>query len=100
MLFSKKKIIKKEENTNITPSKKKRKKKVKKIDYKNTTRVYHVSKRNSDGKWIVKYAGGEKVIKAFDNKIDAEQYTKKMAKNQGGKMLIHASKGKSKGRIL
>lgn len=63
------------------------------------TKVYHVSKRASDGKWTVKFAGGEKVIKVFDTKAEAEAYTKKMAENQGGVMLTHASKGKNKGKI-
>lgn len=63
------------------------------------TRVYHVVKRKEDNKWAVKFAGGEKVIKLFDTKVEAEAYTKKMAENQGGVMLTHASKGKSKGRI-
>lgn len=66
---------------------------------KEQTRVYHVAKRAEDGKWAVKFAGGEKVIKLFDTKAEAEEYTKKMAENQGGVMLTHASKGKSKGRI-
>ena len=63
------------------------------------TKVYHVNKRASDGKWTVKFAGGEKVIKVFDTKAEAEAYTKKMAENQGGVMLTHASKGKNKGKI-
>ena len=46
------------------------------------TKVYHVNKRASDGKWTVKFAGGEKVIKVFDTKAEAEAYTKKMAENQ------------------
>ena len=61
-------------------------------------RVYHVAKR-SDGKWAVKFAGGEKVIKLFDTQVEALEYTKKMTKNQGGAMLVHNSKGKNKGRI-
>ena len=32
---------------------------------KDGTRVYHVAKRD-DGKWAVKFAGGDKVIKLFD----------------------------------
>ena len=32
------------------------------------TKVYHVGKRASDGKWTVKFAGGEKVIKTFATK--------------------------------
>ena len=31
------------------------------------TKVYHISKR-SDGKWAIKFAGGEKVIKTFAKK--------------------------------
>ena len=66
---------------------------------KEATRVYHVVKRKEDGKWAVKYAGGEKAIKLFNTKAEAEAYTKTMAENQGGVMLTHASKGKSKGKI-
>lgn len=61
-------------------------------------RVYHVAKRE-DGMWQVKYAGGEKAIKLFKTKAEAEEYTKKMAENQGGVMLSHNSKGANKGRI-
>lgn len=63
-----------------------------------STRVYHVSKRE-DGKWAVKFAGGEKAIKLFDTQAEAKEYTKKMAENQGGAMLIHNSKGANKGKI-
>ena len=65
---------------------------------KDGTRVYHVAKRE-DGKWAVKYAGGEKVIKLFATKVEAETFTKQMAKNQDGKMLVHNSKGANKGKI-
>ena len=66
---------------------------------KEATRVYHVSKRKEDGKWAVKFTGGEKAIKLFDTQKEALDYTKKMAANQDGVMLVHASKGKNKGRI-
>ena len=66
---------------------------------KPTHRNYHVSKRAEDGKWTVKFAGGEKVIKLFDTQKEALEYTKKMAENQGGVVLVHASKGANKGRI-
>ncbi len=62
-------------------------------------RVYHVSKRESDGMWQVKYAGGEKAIKLFKTKVEAVEYTQKMAENQGGVMLKHNSKGANKGQI-
>ena len=65
---------------------------------KDGTRVYHVAKRE-DGKWAVKFAGGDKVIKLFDTQKEALEYTKKMAANQGGTVLVHASKGAQKGKI-
>ena len=66
---------------------------------KDNMRVYHVSKRAEDGKWVVKFAGGEKVIKTFATKAEAEAYSEQMAENQGGIVLTHASKGKNKGKI-
>ena len=66
---------------------------------KDATRVYHVSKRKEDGKWVVKFTGGEKVIKTFTTQKEALEFTKKMAEKQDGVMLVHASKGKNKGRI-
>lgn len=65
---------------------------------KEATRTYHLVKR-SDGKWEVKYAGGQKAIKLFDTQKEAIEYSKKMAENQGGSMLVHNSKGANKGRI-
>ena len=65
---------------------------------KDGTRVYHVAKRE-DGKWAVKFAGGDKAIKLFDAQKEALEYTKQMAKNQDGKMLVHNSKGANKGKI-
>ena len=65
------------------------------VDFRN----YHVNKRKEDGKWTVKFAGGEKVIKLFDTQKEALEYTKKMAANQGGTVLVHASKGAQKGKI-
>ena len=61
-------------------------------------RVYHVSKRE-DGKWQVKFAGGEKAIKLFKTQKEALDYSKEMSKNQKGALLVHNSKGKNKGRI-
>lgn len=61
-------------------------------------RVYHVVKR-SDGKWEVKFAGGEKAIKLFDRQDEAIVYSRKMSQAQKGVMLVHNSRGKNKGRI-
>lgn len=68
------------------------------VKEKEGKRVYHVSKR-PDGKWAVKFAGGEKAIKLFKTQAEAISYTEKMADNQGGVTLVHNSKGKNKGRI-
>ena len=62
-------------------------------------KMYHVSKRTSDNKWTVKYAGGEKVIKLFDTKVEALEYANKLAENNEGGVQFHASKGKYKGKI-
>ena len=61
-------------------------------------RTYHLVKR-ADGKWEVKFAGGQKAIKLFDTQKEALEYSKKMAENQDGKVLVHNSKGANKGRI-
>ena len=61
-------------------------------------RTYHLVKRD-DGKWEVKFAGGQKAIKLFNTQKEALEYSKKMAENQDGKVLVHNSKGANKGRI-
>ncbi|MCR5349310.1 MAG: DUF2188 domain-containing protein [Bacilli bacterium] len=62
-------------------------------------KVYHVSKRAEDGKWVIKFAGGEKVIKTFPTKEAALAYADQLAANQGGTVLFHASKGAKAGKI-
>ena len=82
---------KKEPVKKAKPSKEEEKKEV-------NYRTYHLVKRD-DGKWEVKYAGGQKAIKLFDTQKEALEYSKKMAENQGGTVLVHNSKGENKGRI-
>ena len=62
------------------------------------TKVYHVSKRESDQKWQVFIRGSDKVIKLFNTIVEAEEYCEKMAKNQGATLLVHNSKGANKGK--
>ncbi len=64
------------------------------------TKVYHVNKRLLDKKWTIKFAKGKKVIKIFNTKEEAVEYANKLAENQGGTVLVHASKGKNKGKIM
>ena len=80
------------------PAKKVTKKPTKKAVASESKRVYHVVKRE-DGKWEVKFAGGEKAIKLFDRQDEAIVYSRKMSKSQKGAMLVHNSRGKNKGRI-
>lgn len=62
-------------------------------------KIYHVNKRAEDSKWTIKFAGGDKVIKLFNTKEEAMAYAKQLADNQGGTVLVHASKGVNKGKI-
>ena len=60
-------------------------------------KVYHVKK--VDGKWEIILKDGLKVIKTFDTKAEALEYANNLAKSQNGTVLVHASKGKNKGRF-
>lgn len=95
-----KKSAKKEAPKKAAPKKEAPKKAApkKEAPKKDATRTYHLVKR-ADGKWEVKFAGGQKAIKLFNTQKEAIEYSKKMADNQGGSMLVHNSKGANKGRI-
>ena len=97
---AKKKVEKKPAKKKEAPKKEAKKPVVKKVlpEPKEPTRTYHLVKRK-DGKWEVKFAGGQKAIKLFNTQKEAIEYSKVMAKNQGGSMLVHNSKGENKGRI-
>ena len=64
-----------------------------KEEKKTAARNYHVAKR-PDGKWQVKFAGGEKAIKLFSTQAEAIEYAKKLAENQDGSISIHKKDGK------
>ncbi len=68
-------------------------------DKKAPSKAYHLSKREEDGKWAIKLAKGEKVIKLFNTKAEALEYANKLSDNQDATLRVHASKGKSKGKI-
>jgi len=94
-----KKPVKKAPEKKVAPKKAAPEKKApEKEAPKKKSAAYHVSKRE-DGKWQVFRAGSDKVIKLFNTKAEAEEYTKKMAENQGVAYHSHASKGKNKGKI-
>ena len=59
--------------------------------------VYHVSKRDNDGReWKVFIQGSDKVIKLFDTQKDALDYAKGLAKNKdnGSYVVLHGLDGK------
>ena len=60
---------------------------------KERSSTYHVTKRKSDGKWQVKYAGGQKAIKLFDTQAQAIEYAKKVAGNRDGSVTVHKTTG-------
>ena len=61
-------------------------------------KVYHVKK--IDGKWEIILKDGLKVIKTFATKKEAVEYANNLAKSQDGTVLVHASKGKNKGKFI
>jgi hypothetical protein len=56
-------------------------------------RAYHITKQPS-GKWQVKLANGEKVIRLFDTQAEAIAFTKGLVESRGGSYRIHSVKGK------
>ncbi len=59
-----------------------------------TQRVYHISRQKMVGKWQVKLATSNKVIKFFDTQYEAINFAKALVKTQGGSIRIHSVKGK------
>ncbi len=56
-------------------------------------KVYHITKRLSDGKWQIKFNKGKKAIKLFDTQVQAIEYAKALAQNQEGSIMIHKEDG-------
>ncbi len=59
--------------------------------------VYHVSKRDNDGReWKVFIQGSDKVIKLFNTQVEALEYAKQLAenKNDGSSVVLHGLNGK------
>jgi len=63
-------------------------------------KVYHINKRKEDNKWTIKFNNGERVIKLFNTKVEALAYAEDLASRQNGTVLVHASKGKNKGKVM
>lgn len=101
-------IAKKDEKTKAKKPETKTEKPAKKAEPKKTApkaepekkvvenKIYHITKRKEDGKWQVKFGGGEKAIKLFDTQAEAIAYAKKLAESQDGSISIHKVDGKTR----
>ena len=67
---------------------------------KEATKVYHIAKRKEDNKWALYFAGGKKVIKLFDTKVETEAAAKQMSLNQDATLLVRNSKGAKAGKFV
>ena len=58
-------------------------------------KVYHITKRNDDNKWAVTLEKGEKALKLFNTKAQAEEYVKGLlANNDAARVVSHKKDGK------
>jgi len=55
---------------------------------------------NNKRKWEVIIKGGSKALKLFNTEVEASEYAKVTAKNQGASVLKRASKGEKKGKFI
>ena len=63
----------------------------------NTKTIYHVSKRDNDGReWKVFIQGSDKVIKLFKTQKEARDYAQALCKNKndGSTVMLHGLDGK------
>ena len=63
------------------------------------TKVYHLTKRKEDGMWAITFVGGQKAVKLFKTKKEAEAALKVLTENQDATALIRNSKGAKAGKF-
>ncbi len=63
------------------------------------TKVYYLTKRKEDGMWAITFVGGQKAVKLFKTKKEAEEHLATLTKNQGATALIRNSKGAKAGKF-
>ena len=76
------------------PAPKKEEKKPAKPAAKSSSKTYMLTYRAEQRKWAIKIKGGEKVIKYFNTKAEAEEYLEELADNQGASVSIKKKDGK------
>lgn len=84
---------KEEQKKDVTPKKEKTES-VNSSEDKKRTETYHVSKRQKDGKWQVKFGGSDKPIKLFDTQAEALSYAKELSQKYDKSLTIHKKDGK------
>lgn len=97
-----KKPAAKKEPAKKAPAKKPATKKApakKPAEKKEETKVYHLTKRKEDGMWAITFVGGQRAVKLFKTKKEAEEYLKTLTENQGATALIRNSKGAKAGKF-
>ena len=90
----------KKEEKKPAPAKKPEPKKEAKAESKDSnTKVYHLTKRKEDGMWAITFVGGQKAVKLFKTKKEAEAALAVLTENQGATALIRNSKGAKAGKF-
>ena len=57
-------------------------------------KVWHITKRDEDGKWQIKAEGAAKATKLFNTKAEAEDYVKTLkSNNEGSRVVKHKKTG-------
>jgi len=60
----------------------------------NSNKVWHITKRDEDGKWQIKAEGATKATKLFNTKAEAEEYVKTLkSNNEGSRVVKHKKTG-------
>lgn len=88
---TKRQKVPKEESRDAAPTKKEAP--AKESSSKDYSKTWHITKRESDGKWQVKGEGNEKATRLFDTKAEAEEYAKTLRTNNEGSKVVRHKKG-------
>ena len=57
-------------------------------------KIYHITPRQDDGLWQVRFVRGSKAVKLFTTQKEAIDYAQKLADSQGVSIRVHNRKGK------
>ncbi len=63
------------------------------VEKKAPMKIYHISKRKTDGLWQVRASGAKKVLKLFATQAEAIAFARRVASNQNTSFVIHKEDG-------